>query len=353
MIYFITSTLANNAPNQVLSDISKNIKQENKICYIRETDKEKLPYFQYIEEKPIKVSKNKHSFKKEDVLILNDIICLNEFKDVDAKKIAIVHSNLKDEYKVVRNSLPSFKKIKIFLKEKYHEKLLKEVDMTVGVSENVEEYLKKIGVKNRTYICNAIDYSKMPNFKKEFLGTLNIVQTGNITEGKNIIGSLFLIKKMIDNGIDLRLHICGHVFSDKYMEEVKKTISSLELQKYIICHGFLSKEQLFEHYKYMDMFIMLSKVEGLSLALLESLYFGMVPVVSDYPSLSSVVKSIKKGFIIDKSNREVDDLIAYVKQRKYVDDYKIISHRSKAVFDFEKMIKKYEKVILEVQKDAE
>ncbi len=101
-----------------------------------------------------------------------------------------------------------------------------------------------------------------------------------------------------------------------------------------------------------DIFLMPSRFEGLSLALLEAMAAGCVPVVSNRGSIPSVVEDGRNGFLIDPG-----DITQIVGRIKYLlsegergwDEYR--SHARETVrtrFDIDKYVRKLNEIYTEV-----
>lgn len=141
-------------------------------------------------------------------------------------------------------------------------------------------------------------------------------------------------------GIKLELYGDGEL-----REEYKEYINRNNLEDTIILKGIV--KDILRHIKESSLFVLTSKYEGMSNALLEAQMLGMPCVVTDYPGATDVIQNGYNGIIIQQDNKKElceairkclsDDLFskelgnnAYKSASKYYKE-NVIKHWEKAI----------------------
>ncbi|VAX15032.1 hypothetical protein MNBD_NITROSPINAE04-1315 [hydrothermal vent metagenome] len=102
-----------------------------------------------------------------------------------------------------------------------------------------------------------------------------------------------------------------------------------------------------------DLFVLLSKTEGLPLAVMEAMACGSVPIVSDEPSLAEVVTDGVDGFVVNAESQS--EVVSKIKLAVEMAQSGAIDKMRKAArktieekFDIRKTVREYEKVFAEI-----
>lgn len=96
--------------------------------------------------------------------------------------------------------------------------------------------------------------------------------------------------------------------SGEQTHSLKTLVSSLDLEKKIEFVGFLSPQQNAEWYARSTFFISIPVSDGTAVSLLEAMYYGCLPIVSDLPANREWITHGKNGWIVnDLSTNFIED----------------------------------------------
>ena len=264
------------------------------------------------------------------------------------------HLIFEDEYDILSTSHRSIKKLEYWAGKNLYplatsylfKKTLHDCDILIAVNNETKKLFSKyISAKKIRVIpigihSNDFPYSPPPNNHE-------ILVVGNLIKRK---GHEYLIKamsKFLKDFPDAMLHIVGDGPRRNYLEVLTKR---LNLERNIIFHGFVSKEELLSLYKNCRVFCHPSLSEGFCHVTLEAMATGR-PVVSTDNFGSKMVEHGKTGFLVPPGDSEaIADAIL-----KVLDDYELtynmgIKARKKIEeeYDWHKVAEKYYGVYQEV-----
>ncbi len=133
--------------------------------------------------------------------------------------------------------------------------------------------------------------------KKNFKNGLNLVFVGRVEKNKGI-DDIFEIFQKIGGMKNIKsLKIIGESKKEKYYKEKAITISPK-----IKILGSLNRKDIFKIYAESHVLILLTKSEGFPKVIMEAGVFGCVPIVSNFPGISEVIKHGYEGYIMDSYN---------------------------------------------------
>lgn len=181
-------------------------------------------------------------------------------------------------------------------------------DKTIAVSDILGEYSRKKYNIDPAVIYNGARIEGVTN-NSEILGRWNlkskkyIVFVGRLIRHKGIHYLIEAFKKISEeerNSKKFKLVIVGDGFhTDDYVKQVKKMAQG---DDNIIFTGNLEGDELREIFSNAYLFVQPSENEGLSIALLEAMGYGVPVLVSDIEENTSVVKDM--GFTFKSKNAE-------------------------------------------------
>ena len=168
------------------------------------------------------------------------------------------------------------------------------VDIHIAISSRIYNELSKtyfINTKKIKYVKNASDYiiEEKTNYDRKEKGFLSFIAIGSLTKRKNYIKLIELFKKEQK----LKLYIYGEGPEKKNISDY---ILKNNLNKNIYLMGFNKK--ITSKIKEFDAFILLSKGEGISRAMLESMQVGLPLLCSDVSGVEECVLPLENGFIL-------------------------------------------------------
>ncbi len=134
-------------------------------------------------------------------------------------------------------------------------------------------------------------------YKKNFRNGLNLVFVGRVEKNKGI-DDIFEIFQKIGGMKNIKsLKVVGESKKEKHYREKANIISPK-----ISILGSLNRKDIFKIYADSHVLILLSKSEGFPKVIMEAGVFGCVPIVSNFPGISEVIKHGFEGFIMDSYN---------------------------------------------------
>lgn len=143
----------------------------------------------------------------------------------------------------------------------------------------------------KTFFGESASYQVFPNFfdDKKYVFTpycqqkekqLVLVQVGAISETKNQLFSVKVLKNIVDRGIDATLKIIGFVMQKDYKDSLVNAVSSYGLTEKVV---FIPGDVLIpDYFKEANAFLMPSKMEGFGIVLIEAQAVGLRCFASDH-----------------------------------------------------------------------
>ena len=208
-----------------------------------------------------------------DLLFTNNIyvsafFAKKKHKNFKVAYYALGNANLKSHYYLLRK------------KDKWIKKLACRVDAYIALS--------SVAIFDEYQIDSAklhmlMDYPEcyFPFLKKKNSPILRLGQIGYFCQNKNQLFSLKLANLLKEDHINVRLSFIGYQSSEEplYLENLKNQVSELKLDKEVVFlpHDY-DKKEFFEN---IDIFLLPSLHEGLSLALMESQFSNVFSIASD------------------------------------------------------------------------
>ena len=201
--------------------------------------------------------------------------------------------------------------------------------------------------KNKMYpIYNGYDFDLMNIQSKKTIDieieNNSITFCGRLTDGKNPLELLQVVKKIHEKGIEVHLYLLG---DGNLKESIIKRSKDYEIEKYVHLLGYI--ENPYPIISKSKLIVMLSKGEGFPTVFVEGMYFGK-PFVSTYVGgCEELSQNGKNGFIIeniDDCANKIYDLLTnknlYLEMsnscKEYIDRFSI----SNQINEIEKLIDK-------------
>lgn len=259
---------------------------------------EKIPFIEIGRYNFFKLAK---IFDKENI----DIVHIHWTKDIPTVVLAKLISKKKPKIVQTRNM-----HMTRFKSDFYHKFLYKNIDMIVGVTNMVEEQLKKfipsdISPKITKCYMGAItpkklsileinDIKKSLNLNNEFI--VSIVGRVEEDKGQHIV--LEAVEKLRKNGLNIRVLVVGHYMDKKYFDNLKLKYPSA------IFTGFKSNPM--DYMQISDCFVLATKKETFGLVLIEAMKSGVCVLASKSGGPLEIIDDEKTGLLFEPMNS--DDL---------------------------------------------
>lgn len=166
----------------------------------------------------------------------------------------------------------------------------------IVLSDKEKEHICKIYHRNNVYaLPNCIDISVAKTFQRqESHGRLRLLYLGRIDKNKGIDFILDALKVLNKQDVEFIFRMAGKEnVEGEYINKFKA-----ELKENFEYCGVVSGKSKYNLLKDSDMFVMPSFYEGLPMALLECMSWGVVPIVTDVGSIGEYVKDGENGQLV-------------------------------------------------------
>lgn len=182
----------------------------------------------------------------------------------------------------------------------------------IVLSEGEKEILeKKFGARNVSVLANCPDLSDAHGFErgqKPIEKPLVFGYMGRIEPKKGMTELVCACLSLSKEKIPYRLHIAGKErIEGEFLPAFDRWCGSR-----LTYAGVVSGDKKSEFLRGLDVFVMPTYFEGLPMALLESMAYGVVPVVTPVGSIPSVVKDGVNGIFI--KDHDHDSIVQAVKK---------------------------------------
>ena len=195
----------------------------------------------------------------------------------------------------------------IFLSEKYQEKLVEKVPKSYRESILKKSYIVPNGIDDY-YIENAVYRNN------NRIDVIRIISVGKISKRKNLETTIAACKLLIDSGKKVELNIIGPIVDREYDAMIKET-------PFVRYHGLCNKEQVLEHLRESDIFVMPSHTETFGLVYLEAMTQGLPVIYTRGQGFDGQFPEGTVGYAVsDEDPKEIADGVIAI-----IADYPILS----------------------------
>lgn len=224
-------------------------------------------------------------------------------------------------------------------------------DFLICISKNLAKSLKKdFNLNKKVIIIYYGGFYKKTNKNNPLKKKKNIILTvARLDEAKDHV-TLIKAFKLVNSELPAsKLLVIGE---GMLKNRLKELVKSLKLQKNVIFLGW--KKNVFPYLRKSDIFVLSSKREGFSFALLEAISQGKPVVSTNTPyGPSEILGSGKYGILVPMKDeialkKAVVELLTNSNKYKYYASKAL--ERSK-FFSDKKMLKSYKKIIINLYKD--
>lgn len=173
----------------------------------------------------------------------------------------------------------------------------------IVLSQKEAELIKKrFGCQNIHILPNCIDLKEAYNYNKIINegNPLTIGYLGRIASTKGMDYLFEACKILTANNTPFILKLAGKEEIDgEYINKFKE-----ELKENFIYEGVISGDKKRKYLKSLDLFVLPSFFEGLPMALLECMSYGVVPVTTNVGSIGEIVINNYNGIFIEVKNSQ-------------------------------------------------
>ncbi len=160
-----------------------------------------------------------------------------------------------------------------------------------GEAERIEQFSPEV---KTTILPNAVVANDFSDAERPW-ATKNIIYLGRLQEAKGLSEMVEACRLLKEQGFKFKFSCFGT--GPDQQEFVRRMTGVLGDEFHY--GGVISGAEKIQALGSADIFLMPSRFEGLSLALLEAMASGCVPIVSNRGSLPTVVEDGRNGFLID------------------------------------------------------
>jgi glycosyltransferase involved in cell wall biosynthesis len=182
--------------------------------------------------------------------------------------------------------------------------------------ESLPKIIKYLLGKKTKAVVNGFDHQRIDNVENQKSNQthfdesskIKIVYVGGLTNTKNQIALLEALK---ESNIETEIIFLGDGVNKKSLIDYSKQLSdSIKIS----FKGLVSRDLAIEHMLEADVYVSLSKGEGLPIAALEAMYSGCFMILSTIPPHNEVSPPPERCFFVDISNKaEIIKSLNYVK----------------------------------------
>lgn len=196
------------------------------------------------------------------------------------------------------------------------------VDKIVCISEKIQKvFLEQYGIRKEQLIYrpNPIPIPEVPEKtdRQEKQGkTLKIGFAARLRKEQKRVHLLpQIIEECRKKKLNVEFNIAGE---GECREEILSYVSEQNLESMVHVVGWIAPAEMACFWREQDIYLNISDFEGMSLAMLESMACGAVPVVTDVSGVSDIIEDGRNGFIISVNDwmASVDKIEILEKDRK-------------------------------------
>ena len=195
-----------------------------------------------------------------------------------------------------------FKEKKPFIIRQFLKRIFKwDCPFIVLSNKEKEQIQKEYHTENISVLPNCVDLSVAESYTKVIVSHhLDILYLGRIEPNKGMDFLYDALEQWKKESDDFTLHFAGiEQGNNGYIEKYQQLLGER-----FVYEGIVAGEEKAELFKKCQIFILPSLYEGLPMSLLESMSFGLVPIVTDVGSIGEYVKNQENGLLIKASDTD-------------------------------------------------
>ncbi len=186
--------------------------------------------------------------------------------------------------------------------KKMVKKLLRESNKIIVLGREWEKRILSIEPLAKTEIVN--NTVSIPNIKAKFnKDCFNILFLGVLIKRKGVYDLLYAISKLKDKK-DLKNKKFIIAGSGNEQEKIKNKAKDLKINEYIEFTGWIDSKQKKQLLEKSQLMVLPSYNEGLPMAILEAMSYGIPVVATNVGDISEAVINEKNGFLVKAGNIE-------------------------------------------------
>ena len=186
---------------------------------------------------------------------------------------------------------------------------LNHCDKVISVSGDLAETMKSLGITEDKIVIlrNAVDTELFKPFKNMELrykyaigeNEILILFVGYLDTFKGIFELIDAFYEINKKNKNVKLMMVG---TGPKKDEIKKKVSKLNLEDFVIFTGKISPVEMYNYYQAADIFVLPSYTEGLPISVLEAMACGLPIVTTNVGGIPEVIEDGLNGFIINSKD---------------------------------------------------
>ncbi|MBO7438299.1 MAG: glycosyltransferase family 4 protein [Bacteroidales bacterium] len=172
-------------------------------------------------------------------------------------------------------------------------------------SELATDYLKRKGIKNIKTIGVGLSPTLLKNNEEvlpilkqiEKMKSIKLLYIGAIEPRRNTLFLLDILKKLIEDGEDVKLLLIGKYSNEDYQKLLTKHITSLNLKEHIFYIPRVEQKYLGYVYNNSDIFLLPTIYDIYGMVLLEAMYFGIPTLTTINGGSNMLINDGLNGFV--------------------------------------------------------
>lgn len=201
-----------------------------------------------------------------------------------------------------------------------------DIDEFICVSSKIQRMCEeKLGLENTKISSHIISYQVNKNFDKKYTldksQPIKIGWAGRLEKSQKRADKLNVVIEELEQNVgNYELHIAGE---GECLEDIQQFADSRFLHHKVILRGRLEHEQMQSFWREQDVYLNTSLYEGCSLAMLEAMSYGCVPVVTNVSGVSDVILHDVNGIVseIDQFKDMVQGIRKLEENRSLLSEY--------------------------------
>lgn len=224
--------------------------------------------------------------------------CFNFFLKPYAKIISSIRANL------IKNYIFDYKKIGVIFAF-LHYMLLHRFSAVIALSESMEKKLRRFGLHRIHLIGNFIDEKFLERYRKNGESKYSsdeyrFLFLASLTPRKNPSVLIDSVNTLIKKGFKCSADIIG---DGPLLFDLQTQVKKLGIESFVKLHGYLKTPYMF--LQEADCTVIPSYSEGISRAMMESLFFGVPVIARDVDANSEIIAPNINGELFGKDKELV------------------------------------------------
>jgi glycosyltransferase involved in cell wall biosynthesis len=246
-------------------------------------------------------------FKKIFLKKCNKIICVSEFTRAEVIRW---HSAPPGKCIVINNAIDPFMKLPVDLKKP-------------------DDLLKRYGITQDNDVL------------------LTLTRLANTEQYKGYDQVIKSLGKLKNDFPEIRYVLAGK-YDDEEKKRIKQLIALRDVEDLVILTGFISEEELTDHFLMADLFILPSKKEGFGIVFIEALACGLPVICGNTDGSRDAVKQGELGKAIDPDNLpELEaEVLKCLQNRPSVTERAHLQQKCMSYFNSDNYIEQLENLII-------